>query len=292
MQIGHNIPIKRYEAQKIYHRRQITSGTLAGMLLYGLGLWPSNQSWGQQAASRNLNQLLDEMEAQRTQPVPSEIIAMERAATEFSNETRRQAGKKSLTLDSALTEVARFHSHDMGVRNYLAHRSPDGISHLHRVALWHRRLIGLVGENLYEARMYSQDHVALARMVVQGWLKSPSHRANLLQTDLTHIGIGVEQQGDVIRFTQILALVSAYLITPVPHSLPRGSSLDLTVETGQPIPSYFALGELGAAEASYGPYPIINARIDAPAGDYILWFYFSDGKGFRIVFGPYLSILG
>ena len=42
----------------------------------------------------------------------------------------------------------------------------------------------------------------MARVIVDSWMTSPGHRANLLNPDYTHLGVGVSVLGKDIRATQ------------------------------------------------------------------------------------------
>ena len=71
---------------------------------------------------------------------------------------------------------------DMGQHGYFAHNSQDGRSPFDRMrAAGYSG--GLMGENI--AAGYPSP-----KAVVEGWIDSPGHRANLLRADFEHIGIG------------------------------------------------------------------------------------------------------
>ena len=59
----------------------------------------------------------------------------------------------------------------------------------------------MTAENIYKfpAR---RDQKKLAKDLVNGWMKSPGHRANILNAQLRYIGIGVAESGNNIYATQ------------------------------------------------------------------------------------------
>lgn len=114
------------------------------------------------------------------------------------NEYRRKRGLRPLKVYYELDRIARGHSHYMA-----KHRTCNHAGFSHRAAQA-RRITGsgYVGENCfrYLARAYNK-HVA--RKLVQGWMKSPGHRANLMNPRYTKIGIGIVSKGGYVYATQI-----------------------------------------------------------------------------------------
>ena len=92
------------------------------------------------------------------------------------------AGLPPLAVDALLTNAAQAHSADMVARAFYSHTSPDGSEPWHRAAAAGstRRTIG---ENIACGQRSAAE-------VVQGWMDSPGHRANILKPAFTHIGVG------------------------------------------------------------------------------------------------------
>lgn len=105
------------------------------------------------------------------------------------NRTRGEAGLPPVDSHPALRQVAMAHSRDMRDAGFVGHTSPTTGSAPDRVRAAGLKS-GLVLENI--GRGYS------ARGIHRGLLKSPGHRANILNPDVTHVGIGVvpEEEGD------------------------------------------------------------------------------------------------
>ncbi|WP_067486823.1 CAP domain-containing protein [Actinomadura hibisca] len=117
-----------------------------------------------------------------TAPAPG-ASGPEGAVVTLTNKERAKAGCGALRTDSHLALAARRHSADMAKHNYLDHTSRNGDSPWKRM-----EDAGYTGgggaENI--ARGYSS-----AEAVVAGWMKSPGHRANILNCKLRAIGVGM-----------------------------------------------------------------------------------------------------
>jgi uncharacterized protein YkwD len=97
------------------------------------------------------------------------------------NEVRAAHGLTPLRLDGRLQRAARAHSTDMVRRNYFAHGR--FVSRLARFGVRGPR----VGENL----AWGVGAGADSRLIVQRWLASPRHRANLLRPGFRRVGLGL-----------------------------------------------------------------------------------------------------
>jgi uncharacterized protein YkwD len=110
----------------------------------------------------------------------SKLSAAESGLLRAVNETRAAHGLRAVSVDGTLTRAARSHSSEMLRGNYFAHGA------------FRNRMLGFrvrgpfVGENL----AWGSGSYANPQTVVQEWLNSPAHRANLLRPSFTRIGIG------------------------------------------------------------------------------------------------------
>jgi len=102
------------------------------------------------------------------------------------NSERQKQGVGELTLDDALTKVARNHCEDMFKRGYFSHNTPEGYTPFDRMAMNDISFTS-AGENLALAPSVS--------LAMDGLMKSPGHRANILSKDFGKIGIGVIDGG-------------------------------------------------------------------------------------------------
>ena len=108
----------------------------------------------------------------------------EAAVLALVNEARADAGCGALTADPALAAVARAHSADMRDRDYFSHTSPEGLSPFDRAEQ------AGVDDSRAENIAFGQSDAAA---VMEAWLESPGHRENILDCDLTRLGVGVAE---------------------------------------------------------------------------------------------------
>lgn len=167
---------------------------------------------------------------------PSESIDARDAERDIfarSNALRSNRGLGRLLWDDGLAEAARLHAEDMLRRRYFSHDAPDGEGAPERVHRIHRRLIGLVAENLWTAWGTPNPAADRPAEAMRSWMESPGHRENLLKPDWTHLGVGVawELEGkDTIRImaVQEFAETAALLRESVAREMREGDRLNLS----------------------------------------------------------------
>jgi len=98
------------------------------------------------------------------------------------NEARKSNGLAALTENWELSRVARFKSEDMRDNKYFSHQSPTYGSPFEMMKNFGIRY-NYAGENI--AMGYKT-----AKSVVDGWMNSPGHRANILNRNYKSIGVG------------------------------------------------------------------------------------------------------
>jgi uncharacterized protein YkwD len=105
----------------------------------------------------------------------------------LTNAQRTQHGCGALRTDAKLTAAAQQHSEDMAARDYFDHNTPEGRTPWDRI----------------EAQGYPQpsaENIAMgyptAQAVVEGWMNSPGHAANILNCDSHAIGVGYDPAGN------------------------------------------------------------------------------------------------
>lgn len=103
---------------------------------------------------------------------------------ELTNAERAKAGLKPLTLNNQLSQAAQGHSDSMAADDFFSHTGADGSSVSDRVQDTGYQY-SYTGENIAAGQKTAAE-------VVQGWMDSPGHRANILNADYTEIGIGYE----------------------------------------------------------------------------------------------------
>jgi uncharacterized protein YkwD len=116
-------------------------------------------------------------------PKPPGDTTAEGAVLTLVNQERAKAGCQPLASDSRLATAARQHSQDMADRNYFDHTTPDGVTFDKRITNAGYRWSN-VGENIAKGQ---KD----AASVMQSWMNSPGHRANILNCKFKNIGVGL-----------------------------------------------------------------------------------------------------
>ncbi|MBA2871497.1 putative YkwD family protein [Anoxybacillus calidus] len=146
------------------------------------------------------NQTQTPTQQQQTQPkqqtptqqqqaqVPTGISQYAQQVIELTNKERARAGLPALKADAQLSAVAQKKSQDMQQNHYFSHTSPTYGSPFDMM-----RDFGVTyktaGENIAQGQRTPQE-------VVTAWMNSPGHRANILNQQFTHIGVGFEQAGN------------------------------------------------------------------------------------------------
>lgn len=100
------------------------------------------------------------------------------------NKERKKYKLPPLILDKALTYTAYFKSKDMATLNYFNHNGGT-------YGTWSNLIESNSGRNI----RYSGENIAYGQTtpeeVMTAWIKSPGHRANILNNDYKYIGVGV-----------------------------------------------------------------------------------------------------
>ncbi|WP_330461439.1 sigma-70 family RNA polymerase sigma factor [Streptomyces sp. NBC_00820] len=120
--------------------------------------------------------------APQLQAAPADTVAQ---VVELVNKERATAGCGALTEDPQLEKAAQGHSDDMAARDFFEHTNPDGTDPGQRIiaAGYHW---STYGENIAEGQPTPQA-------VMEAWMNSPGHRANILNCAFKNIGVGVHK---------------------------------------------------------------------------------------------------
>lgn len=131
--------------------------------------------------------------AATTAPVTAPVTATATAADDLTtlvalvNSERAEAGCAALTVNDKLTKAAQDHSQDMADQRNLSHTGSDGSSLTDRYARvgysW-----SAAGENIASGYTTPQS-------VMDGWMASSGHRANILNCAFKEIGVGFAESG-------------------------------------------------------------------------------------------------
>ncbi|MEU9795341.1 CAP domain-containing protein [Streptomyces sparsogenes] len=115
-----------------------------------------------------------------TTPGNSESAA-ERQVLALVNQERSKAGCEPVTADPKLGQLAQDFSDDMALRGFFDHLDPDGDTPWERAE--QAGVLNLGGENIARGQ---ED----ARAVMDSWMDSPGHRANILNCGYKTLGVG------------------------------------------------------------------------------------------------------
>jgi uncharacterized YkwD family protein len=125
----------------------------------------------------------------------SGLSADESEVVRLVNIEREKAGLKPLKASSQLSKVARMKSKDMAENNYFSHTSPTYGSPFDMM-----RQFGInyrtAGENIAKGYLSPAS-------VMNGWMNSSGHRANILNPNFGTIGVGAYKVGSTIYWTQM-----------------------------------------------------------------------------------------
>jgi uncharacterized protein YkwD len=109
------------------------------------------------------------------------------------NDEREDVGCKPLKASKQLAELAGDFSRDMAIEGFFSHLGPDGSSP------WDRAedlgILDLGGENIARGQESPET-------VVDDWMDSPSHRANILNCEYRTMGVGEYVADDGPWWTQ------------------------------------------------------------------------------------------
>ena len=128
---------------------------------------------------------------------------VERMVVHLTNAERRLHHLGELRDDPKLANIAREHSANMARLNIYDHRI-DGNRASDRA-----RAAGYpcfyVSENIHKVYKRSLTTEAVATLLVNDWMDSPGHRANIMDSRVRRLGVGVVEDGGTFYVTQNFA---------------------------------------------------------------------------------------
>jgi uncharacterized protein YkwD len=114
---------------------------------------------------------------------PSYDSSLENQVVSLVNQERVNNGLSPLIVQSALTAAARGHGADMACNAFFSHIGSDGSTSHDRIAR-QGYTANWWGENIYGGQMSTPS------LVVNWWMNSAPHRANILNTNYSSFGVG------------------------------------------------------------------------------------------------------
>jgi uncharacterized protein YkwD len=123
--------------------------------------------------------------------VTPEKIAQARATVRcLLNQERARAGVRRLRPDRRLRVAATRHSQGMVARTYFDHDGPAGgtlVTRVTRTGYINPRVGWTIGENIG----WGSGTLSTPKAMVEAWMRSPAHKANLLNPAFRDLGTGI-----------------------------------------------------------------------------------------------------
>lgn len=118
----------------------------------------------------------------------AELVA--RQVLELINQHRKEAGVEPLVLGNKLCRAANIRAKEL--EELFSHDRPDGRRCFSVFGEVDLNFFGAMGENIAMGYRSSES-------VVDGWMNSTGHRANILSANYTALGVGYYQDDDGVR---------------------------------------------------------------------------------------------
>lgn len=150
---------------------------------------PGQSQTQQQPQTQTDQQQPSQTQTQSDQQQGSQLSQFEKEVVKLTNQERTQRGLQPLKINTTLSKMARDKSQDMANNNYFSHQSPTYGSPFDMMKQYGISY-STAGENIAEGQQTPQE-------VVNAWMNSPGHRANILNPDFTEIGVGYVAQGNI-----------------------------------------------------------------------------------------------
>lgn len=147
---------------------------------------PNQEKAEQQPNTNTVEQ--GKTEDKQEQAKTGELSQFEQEVVDLTNKERAKQGLPALKIDAELSKVAREKSRDMAANGYFSHNSPTYGSPFDMMKQFGIRY-STAGENIAKGQRSPQE-------VVNAWMNSEGHRANIMNAKYTHIGVGYVEQGN------------------------------------------------------------------------------------------------
>lgn len=142
------------------------------------------QSGGQQSSNTQQSEVTQE----------DQIAQWEQEVFDLVNEIRVENGLKEFVYNETLAQTARAHSEDMMERGFFSHQNPDGESSSDRITA--------AGINWTQTAENIAAGYKSPEAVVEGWMNSPGHKANILGScEEMGVGLAISQDSsDIYKY--------------------------------------------------------------------------------------------
>ena len=189
----------------------------------------------QNSGSQSLDILTGERSASQVAPTATNQNFIYRVL-ELTNIERSKLSLSPLTLNTQLLNAAENHSQNMALQDFFSHTGKDGSSIGSRVTATGYKF-SAAAENIGAG--YSTPE-----QVIEGWMNSDGHRANILNPNLKEIGLGYYFLADDTGtenwnhyWTQVFATSIDGSVNPAPTPTPTPTPTPNTISITSPIPN-------------------------------------------------------
>lgn len=125
-------------------------------------------------------------------PTQSDVKSFENEVVRLVNVERVKHGLQPLTQNWELSRIARYKSQDMINKNYFSHISPTYGSPFTMMENFGIHF-SAAGENIAMGQRTPAE-------VMNGWMNSSGHRANILSPSYTQIGVGLAKSSSGVAY--------------------------------------------------------------------------------------------
>lgn len=133
------------------------------------------------------------------------LDAVEKEILTYVNQARNAQGLKPLVWEESMRPIARYKSNNMLQYNYFEHNTPslNNAGPMDLATKYFKYNTNGYGENIFYSMGYPEA-TTTAKYLVDQWMNSPGHRANILNANWTKMSAGVvfSSQGNYVYATQ------------------------------------------------------------------------------------------
>jgi uncharacterized protein YkwD len=193
-----------------------------------------------------------------------------------TNERREANGKPTLKINESLSSAAQAKANDMAMKNYWSHYTPSG------EAPW--TFIDKSGYAYSKAGENLAYGFATSDETVNGWMNSPTHKANMLDETFSEVGFGFANAEDFNRSGEETIVVAMYgqptksqtIATIAPNTHTNGA-FTTTSSAAEPDAKSVSL----AQKLTGGTAPWLPFAIGLISGFMLLFVTFKHGLAFK-----------
>lgn len=188
-----------------------------------------------------------------------ETKKIEKRVFELVNTERAKRGLKAYGCSRELESLARLHSQNMVKYSFFSHTDYEGKDARDRKLKY---FPGLFSSNIAENIAYNvgKTEEETAQKLMRAWMISPTHRANILSSEYTYLGVGVVEHGEHAYATQNFGDLIAVLKGPALRRIPFGSEITL---------KFCFLGGFAKNRLTvFVHFPDKTAKVHVPGGKY------------------------